>query len=76
MGDDDAETYLSGVQLCQYLDVAEKKVRPALHKDHLTHNIQKRKQSEIPSDEVQSSDEAKYARQEERAAKNEVHDCG
>ncbi|KAF1952620.1 hypothetical protein CC80DRAFT_527689 [Byssothecium circinans] len=64
----------SGIQLCRYVDAAESKVRRALRTESLGNNVKKRKRSEIPPEEIQSSDEAKYAKQEERAAKRADHD--
>ncbi|KAF2804388.1 uncharacterized protein BDZ99DRAFT_397834 [Mytilinidion resinicola] len=69
LGDEDAEICISGIQLCRYVDAAESKVRRALRKESLADNVNKRKRSETPPEEIQSSDDARYAKQEERAAK-------
>ncbi|KAI2479408.1 hypothetical protein Ptr902_08673 [Pyrenophora tritici-repentis] len=68
IGDEDADICISGIQLCRYIDAAESNVRRALWTESLDNNVKKRKRSETPP-EIQSSDEAKYAKQEERAAK-------
>ncbi|KAA8627250.1 Z1 domain containing protein [Pyrenophora tritici-repentis] len=69
IGDEDADICISGIQLCRYIDAAESNVRRALWTESLDNNVKKRKRSETPPEEIQSSDEAKYAKQEERAAK-------
>ncbi|KAH5618965.1 hypothetical protein HBI23_245930 [Parastagonospora nodorum] len=69
IGDEDADICISGIQLCQYIDAAESKVLRALRTDSLDVNVKKRKRSETPPEEVQSSDEANYIKQVERAAK-------
>ncbi|KAF1992951.1 hypothetical protein P154DRAFT_451502 [Amniculicola lignicola CBS 123094] len=75
LGDEDAEICISGIQLCRYVDAAEIKERRALRKESLADNVHVRKRSETPPEEIQSSDEARYAEQEERAAKRtEDHD--
>jgi hypothetical protein len=62
MGDEDADIYISGIQLCRYVDTAESKVRQALRTESLGNNVKKRKRSTTPLDEIQSSDEAKYTK--------------
>ncbi|KAF1841541.1 uncharacterized protein K460DRAFT_388461 [Cucurbitaria berberidis CBS 394.84] len=73
LGDEDADICISGIQLCRYIDAAEGKVGRALRTESLGNNVKKRKRSETPA-EIQSSDEAKYAKQEERAAKRADYD--
>lgn len=69
MGDEDTDICISGIQLCQYLAAAESKVRRALGKHSFANEVKKRKRSETPPEEIRPSDEARYAKQEERAAK-------
>ncbi|OAL53034.1 hypothetical protein IQ07DRAFT_669743 [Pyrenochaeta sp. DS3sAY3a] len=66
LGDDDAEIRISGIQLCQYLDAAEEREQGAKSEDSIG-NIRKRRQAPTPSrsEAVTSSDEGKYAEQEE-----------
>ncbi|KAF2270023.1 hypothetical protein CC78DRAFT_611691 [Lojkania enalia] len=74
MGDEDTEICISRIQLCQYVATAESNVQRALRKESLVNNVNKRKRSETPPEEMQSDDEVKYAKQEERAAKRADHD--
>lgn len=72
LGDEDTDIYISGTQLCQYLDAADRRVKRALHKQPLAKGVKKRRRSETPPEEIGSSDEARYAEQEER----ESHEAG
>lgn len=74
LGDEDTDIYISGTQLCQYLDAADRRVKRALIKQPLAKGVKKRTRSETPPEEIGSSDEARYAEQEERAAKRADHD--
>ncbi|KAI9695105.1 MAG: hypothetical protein M1820_008909 [Bogoriella megaspora] len=71
MGDEDTEIYVSAIQLCQYLAVAESKVGrgQSLIEHSFAYEVKKRKRSETPPEEIGSSDEARYIEQEQRAAK-------
>jgi hypothetical protein len=72
MGDRNVEICISGVQLCQYLAAAERKVRRAqsLGKHSFAPEVKKRKRSETPPEEITSGDEAGYVEDEQRAAKH------
>lgn len=74
MGDEDTDISISGKQLCQYLDAADSKVERALGKQSLSKDIKRRKRSGTPPEDIRAGDEAKYAEQEERAAKRVDHD--
>lgn len=74
MANDDAEICISGIQLCQYLAAAESKVRRALRKHSFANKVSKRKRSETPPEKIRAGDEARYAEQEERAAKRADYD--
>lgn len=74
LGSDNTEIQIAGKQLCQYLDLAESKARRALRKHSFARVVTKRKRSETPPEEMRSGDEAKYAEQEERAAKRVADD--
>jgi hypothetical protein len=74
MGDEDIDIYISGIQLCQYLDAADSQVERALGEQSLAQEVKKRKRSETPPEEIRAGDEARYAEQEERAAKRAYHD--
>ncbi|ORX95175.1 hypothetical protein BCR34DRAFT_579473 [Clohesyomyces aquaticus] len=67
----DQELVVSAQQLCQYLTAAESKVQQAgsLGKHSIAPGVKKRKRSETPPEEIASGDEARYIKQEERAAK-------
>ncbi|PVH90618.1 hypothetical protein DM02DRAFT_620927 [Periconia macrospinosa] len=71
MGNLNRELSISAQQLCEFLNAAELKVRQkgTLRKDPLPVGVKKRKRSETPLEEVASADEARYADEEERAAK-------
>ena len=71
IGNQDQELVISAQQLCEFLTAAETKVRKrgSLSKDPIPPGVKKRKRSETPSEEIASNDEARYAEQEERAAK-------
>ncbi|CAI6226660.1 unnamed protein product [Periconia digitata] len=71
LGDEGRELVISTRQLCEYLDAAETMVRGVelLGEHALPPEIKKRKRSETPPEEINSSDEARYVEQEERAAK-------
>ncbi|KAF1364395.1 hypothetical protein EJ07DRAFT_100106 [Lizonia empirigonia] len=72
--DEDADIYISGTQLCQYLDAADSRVKRVLGQQTLPKEVRKRKRLETPPEEILSSDEARYAEQEERVAKRADHD--
>ncbi|KAJ4329603.1 hypothetical protein N0V87_010723 [Didymella glomerata] len=74
LGSDNTEIQITGKQLCQYLDGAESKARRALRKHSFARVVIKRKRSETPPEEMKPGDEAKYAEQEERAAKRVADD--
>jgi hypothetical protein len=76
MGDEDAEIFISGAQLCQYVTTAENNVQQAMREEPLPDGIKinKRRRSPTPPDEIRSEDEAKYAEQEKRAAKRVDYD--
>jgi hypothetical protein len=74
MGDEDTDRYISGIQLCQYLDAADSKVERALGERSLAKEVKRRKRSETPLEDIRAGDEARYAEQEERAAKRADHD--
>ncbi|KAL5399739.1 hypothetical protein PMIN02_000443 [Paraphaeosphaeria minitans] len=74
LGDEDTEIYISGTQFCQHLDAADSQVKQALGEQALAKEVRKRKRSETPPEEIGSSDEARYAEQEKRAAKRADHD--
>ncbi|KAF2105498.1 hypothetical protein BDV96DRAFT_509271 [Lophiotrema nucula] len=71
IGDTDRELVITTQQLCEYLDAAETRVAglKSLSKHSLAPGLKKRKRSETPEDQITSDDEARYAQQEERAAK-------
>ncbi|KAL5118396.1 hypothetical protein ACEQ8H_003746 [Pleosporales sp. CAS-2024a] len=69
LGDEDTDVYISGSQLCQYLDAVEARVKRVRGKPSNSKEIKKRPRSESPPEEIRASDEASYAKQEERAAK-------
>jgi hypothetical protein len=71
IGGGDREILLSTQQLCQYLAAAEDKIRGqrALVKHSILPGVKKRKRSETPPERLAFDDEAKYAKQELRAAK-------
>lgn len=71
LGNDDREVVISTHQLCDYLRVAETRFRSldSLYVQSIAPGIKKRKRSETPPEEITSSDEARYAEQEERTAK-------
>ncbi|KAF2001250.1 hypothetical protein P154DRAFT_490637 [Amniculicola lignicola CBS 123094] len=77
MGDEDAEIFIPGIQLCQYLAAAESKAQRAqpLGKHSFVHEVKKRKRLETPPEEITAGDEARYAEDEQRATKRTVsHD--
>lgn len=69
LGDEDAEIWISGTQLCRYVERAESKVQRALRKDTLPKEVKKRKRSTTPSENIRDCDEANYVKEEESAAK-------
>lgn len=76
MGNEDSEISISGAQLFEYLSEAEKRTqqyRPQGTKP-LPPGVKKRQRSETPPEELASEDEAKFAEQEERAAKRAARD--
>jgi hypothetical protein len=74
MGDEDTDIYISGIQLCQYLDAADSKGERALGERSLAKEVKRRKRSETPPEAIRVGDEARYAEQEERAVKRTDHD--
>ncbi|KAF2710140.1 hypothetical protein K504DRAFT_533125 [Pleomassaria siparia CBS 279.74] len=75
MGDeDDAEIHMSGLQLWRYLAAAESRLKRTLGKRSFAKEVKTRRRSETPPEEMGSSDEARYAKQEERAAKRTAYD--
>ena len=62
---------VSAEQLCQYLAIAEAKVPRlgSLSRHSIAPGLRKRKRSETPPEEIAPRDEARYAKQEERAAR-------
>ena len=76
MGDEDAEIHISGTQLCQYVATAENNVQRAMREEPLPDgiNINKRRRSTTPPEELRPEDEARYVKQEKRAAKREDYD--
>ncbi|KAF2802115.1 uncharacterized protein BDZ99DRAFT_492279 [Mytilinidion resinicola] len=68
---EDREITVSSLELCQYIAVAEDKIRRqrALARHSILPGVKKRKRSETPPERMASDDEAKFAKQEERAAK-------
>jgi hypothetical protein len=71
LGDQNREIHISSQQLCRFLAAMESKVQQvgSLSKHSIAPGVKKRKRSETPPEEIASSDEARYAGQEERAAK-------
>ncbi|PVH92916.1 hypothetical protein DM02DRAFT_677178 [Periconia macrospinosa] len=70
LADEERELVISTRQLCEYLDVAETMGGvESLGEHSLRPEIKKGKRSETPPEELNLSDEAKYTKQEERAAK-------
>jgi hypothetical protein len=67
----DQEILLSTQQLCQYLAAAEDMIRGqrVLVRHSILPGVKKRKRSETPPERMASDDEAKYVKQEQRAAK-------
>jgi len=63
-------------QLCEYLDAAETMAGPleSLGEHSIAPGLKKRKRSETPPDQITSGDEARYVKQEERAAKRMADD--
>lgn len=57
-----------------YLYAAGSKVERALGEQSLAKEVKKRKRSETPPEDIRTGDEARYAEQEERAAKRANHD--
>jgi hypothetical protein len=64
---------ISGIQLCQYVDATDGKVERALGEQSLATDVKKRKGWETPPEDIRDGDEARYAEQEERAAKRADH---
>jgi hypothetical protein len=69
MGEEDTFIYIPASKLCEYLNTAESKEEQALGKHVFVKEVKKRKRSETPPEEMRAGDEARYAEQEERAAK-------
>ncbi|KAF2788653.1 hypothetical protein K505DRAFT_255056 [Melanomma pulvis-pyrius CBS 109.77] len=69
MGEEDTFIYIPGSKLCEYLNAADSKEEQALGKHVFAKEVKKRKRSETPPEEIRASDEARYAKEEERAAK-------
>ncbi|KAJ5288262.1 hypothetical protein PENANT_c118G02661 [Penicillium antarcticum] len=74
MGHEDTDISISGIQLCHYLDAVDRKLERALGDQSLAKDVKKRKRLETPPEAIRAGDEAKYAEQEERAAKRADHD--
>ncbi|KAF2444025.1 hypothetical protein P171DRAFT_413724 [Karstenula rhodostoma CBS 690.94] len=76
LGDEDKEVSISTRQLCEYLDAAETMVErsESLGEHKLGPGVKKRKRSETPPEDINSSDEARYVEQEVRAAKRGAED--
>ncbi len=74
--DRDQELVISAKQLCEYLSAAETKVEKlgSLGKHSIRPGLKKRKRSETPPDKIILVDEARYVKQEERAAKRLADD--
>jgi hypothetical protein len=62
---------VSSLELCQYIATTEDKIRRqrALVRHTIFPGVKKRKISETPPERIACDDEAKYAEQDERAAK-------
>ncbi|KAH8707013.1 hypothetical protein GQ44DRAFT_831141 [Phaeosphaeriaceae sp. PMI808] len=69
-----AAYYISGTQLYQYLATAESEAQQTQSRGSLPNNVNKRKRSETPPEEMLPDDEAKYVEQEERAAERADQD--
>jgi hypothetical protein len=74
MGKEDTFIRISGSKLCEYLNAAGSKEEKALGKHVFAMEVKKRKRSETPPEEIRAGDEARYAKEEERAAKRVDHD--
>jgi hypothetical protein len=76
IGNQDHELVISAQQLCQFLNAAEVKMRQkgSLSKDPIPLGVKKRKRLETPPEEIASGDEARYVKEEERAAKRIADD--
>jgi hypothetical protein len=74
MGKEDTFIRISGSKLCEYLNAAGSKEEKALGKHVFAMEVKKRKRSETPPEEIRVGDEARYAKEEERAAKRVDHD--
>ncbi|OAL56152.1 hypothetical protein IQ07DRAFT_583540 [Pyrenochaeta sp. DS3sAY3a] len=65
------DIFVSSKELCQYLDAAEHKMsrHDGLVKHTVVPGVKKRKRSATPPDEINTSDEERYIKEEERATK-------